>query len=326
MNGKSVGIARRPDPGRKTMSDRERILVIVEPDVHPSEVVTRATWLASLANCDLELVLCDPDIGALREGFFVSNEARDIADKIRTAQHEMIEDLAGPPRAAGLEVTTDVLEERPISDAVLHRAININPRFVVKGTQYHSAAERSIFVDTDWQLVRSCPYPLWLVKPHEIREKPIIVAAVDPTHSHDKPARLDQIIVESALGIGRASKGEVHLLHTYHRLIGIGREATKTFKPIELPIEELSEKIQREHREKLDALADANGVDAEHTHQLPGDTKEILPTFVRAHAADLVVMGALARWGLRRAILGSTAEKVLDHLPCDILIVRLDDD
>jgi nucleotide-binding universal stress UspA family protein len=33
-------------------------------------------------------------------------------------------------------------------------------------------------------------------------------------------------------------------------------------------------------------------------------------------------MGALARWGLKRAILGSTAEKVLDHLPCDILIVR----
>jgi nucleotide-binding universal stress UspA family protein len=34
-------------------------------------------------------------------------------------------------------------------------------------------------------------------------------------------------------------------------------------------------------------------------------------------------MGALARWGLKRMVIGSTAEKVLDHLPCDILIVRL---
>ena len=308
------------------MSDRERILVIVEPDVHPSEVVARATWLARLTSCDLSLVLCDPDIGVLREGFFVSNEARDIAEKIRVAQREMIEDLAGPPREAGIDVTTDVLEDRPIADGVLHLAVDLNPRFVVKGTQYHSTAERSIFVDTDWQLVRSCRYPLWLVKPHEIREKPVIVAAVDPTHSHDKPASLDQIIVESALDIGRAAQGEVHLLHTYHRLIGVGREATRTFKPIELPIEELSEKIQREHREKLDALANANGIDAEHTHQLPGDTKELLPTFARTKSADLVVMGALARWGLKRAILGSTAEKVLDHLPCDILIVRNDDD
>ena len=95
-----------------------------------------------------------------------------------------------------------------------------------------------------------------------------------------------------------------------------------TFKPIELPIEELSEKIKSEHREKLDALASATGVDEKHTHQLPGDTKELLPAFARSKGADLVVMGALARWGLKRAILGSTAEKVLDHLPCDILIVR----
>jgi universal stress protein E len=326
MYDMSTGLARRSYPGRKTMSDSARILAIVEPDVHPSEVVARAAWLAGLTKCDLELVLCDPDIGTLREGFFVSNEARDIAERIRVAQREMIEDLAGPPREAGINVTTDVLEDRPIADAVLQRAVDMNPRFVFKGTQYHSAAERSIFVDTDWQLIRSCRYPLWLVKPHEVRERPVIIAAVDPTHSHDKPASLDQVITEHALAIGSATKGEVHLLHTYHRLIGVGREATRTFKPIELPIEQLSDKIQREHREKLDALAKANDFDEEHTHQLPGDTKEILPTFARTISADLVVMGALARWGLKRAILGSTAEKVLDHLPCDILIVRNNDD
>lgn len=73
------------------------------------------------------------------------------------------------------------------------------------------------------------------------------------------------------------------------------------------------------------ALAAANGIDADHTHQLPGSTRDLLPTFVRTHGADVVVMGALARWGLRRMIIGSTAEKVLDHLPCDILIVRLPD-
>ena len=78
----------------------------------------------------------------------------------------------------------------------------------------------------------------------------------------------------------------------------------------------------RFHRARLDELARSNGIDEKHTHQLPGDTKELLPAFARTQGADLVVMGALARWGLKRAILGSTAEKVLDHLPCDILIVR----
>ena len=44
--------------------------------------------------------------------------------------------------------------------------------------------------------------------------------------------------------------------------------------------------------------------------------------FVRTHKVGLVVMGALARWSLKRAVIGSTAERVLDSLPCDVLIVR----
>ena len=64
------------------MSDKQHILAIVEPDVHPAQVVRRAAWLAKLEDCDLTLLLCDPDVGALREGFFVSNEARDIAARI----------------------------------------------------------------------------------------------------------------------------------------------------------------------------------------------------------------------------------------------------
>ena len=291
------------------MSDNDRILVVIEPDIHPDTVIERATWLAGITRCSLDLVLCDPDVGALREGFFVSNEARDIAEKIRAAQRELIDDIAETARAAGVEVSTEVLEERPIADGIIHRVVDANPRFVIKGTQFHSAAERSIFVDSDWQLVRACPCPLWLVKPHAMREKPVIVAAVDPTHSHDKPAALDQVIVDMAQAVAGATGGDVHLLHTYHRLIGVGREATRTFKPIELAVDELSKKIQHEHRERLDELARANDIDPEHTHQLPGDTKELLPTFARTHGADLVVMCALARWGLKRAVIGSTAER-----------------
>ncbi len=67
------------------MSENEKILVVVEPDNHPHEVVNRASWLAQLASCDLHLVLYDTDAGALSRGIFVSNETRDLARQIRTA-------------------------------------------------------------------------------------------------------------------------------------------------------------------------------------------------------------------------------------------------
>jgi universal stress protein E len=305
------------------MSESRKILAIVEPDSLPQEVVRRATWLAGLYDCDIELLLCDPNIGPLGESLFLSNEAAEIKKRIQAAQNEILDELATIARDAGVSVGTAILEQRPIADGILDRALAIEPRFVVKGIEYHSVAERSIFVDTDWQLIRGCMYPLWLVKPHEMHDEMRIVASVDPTHSHDKPAALDQVIVNAANDIAKRANGDVHLLHTYNRLIGVGNEATFTFKPIILPIEELDEKIQKEHREQLDALANANNFDADHVHQLPGKTSEILPAFVRAHNMDLVVMGAIARWGIKRAIIGSTAERVMDMLPCDVLIARV---
>jgi universal stress protein E len=38
--------------------------------------------------------------------------------------------------------------------------------------------------------------------------------------------------------------------------------------------------------------------------------------------ADLVVMGAVSRSGLKRVFIGNTAERVLNDLPCDVLVVK----
>ena len=307
------------------MTSNNAILAIIEPDIHPFEVVERAAWLARIYGGSVDLLLCDPDVGPLHSGWYLSNEAKEIGEHISAAQTAMIEELADNVRATDIEVTTGILDDRPIAEAIVNQVNERRPRILVKGTHYHSSAERAIFVDTDWQLVRSCPCPLYLVKPKEVRDNPVIVAAVDPTHSHDKPATLDQSIVSQALDIAAKTNGEVHLLHTYHRLTGVGSEATRTFKPIKIPMDELDQRIRAEHREKLDALAASNGIEPDHVHQLPGRTRELLPLFARTEGADIVIMGALARWGLKRAILGSTAERVLDHLPCDVLIVRLEE-
>jgi universal stress protein E len=306
------------------MSDKDRILVVVEPDNSPEAIVKRAIWVARLLGCELDLLLCDSSVSMLGDGFFVSNEAKEIGRRIREVQKETIDELAEDARIEGIAVTTDVLTERPIADGVLARALESNPCFVMKGTHYHSVAERAIMVDADWQLIRSCPYPLWLIKAGDFQEEPVIVAAVDPTHEHDKPAALDQAIVDAARSIAGPAAGDLHLLHTYERLIGVGSEVSKTFKAIKLPIDEIDKRMQEEHRKALDAFAGKNGFDDKHVHQLPGRTREILPTFARAKGADLVVMGALARWGIKRMVIGSTTERVLDHLPCDVLVVRAD--
>jgi universal stress protein E len=92
-----------------------------------------------------------------------------------------------------------------------------------------------------------------------------------------------------------------------------------------LPIDEIDARTEKKHREALDALAEANAIPADQVHQLPGKTEQGLPVFSRTQGASLMVMGALARWGLKRMIIGSTAERTIDHLACDVLVVRLGD-
>ena len=307
----------------KSMADKDTILAILEIDSDPDNLIDRVTWIAQSFDYRVHLVLFEPENGALLGGFAISNEAEAIRQELQLAQDEIAASYADKLRDNGVEVTTSVLRQRPLDDGIQAIAMSVKARVIVKAIRFHSTAERSILVDTDWQLMRTVPYPLWFVKSDKMPENPAIVAAVDPSHAHDKPAALDREITQTANAVAKAVDGEVHLLHTYERLAGIGKAANRTFKPVKLPIDEIDARIKAEHRNALDTLAADCGIDADHTHQLPGRTQEILPAFARSQNAGLVVMGALARWGVKRMLIGSTAERVIDHLPCDVLIVRL---
>ena len=303
------------------MSDT--VLAIIELDRFPEEVTRRAAWLARLYGCSLQLLLSDPTVGVLRSKLVISNEAKRISEAITAAQEQILEELTMQANGGGnLSIHTSISHERPASDAIIAAAIEVGPRFVVKGTHYHSPAERATFAEVDWQLIRKLDYPLWLVKPDGWDDSPTIVAAVDPTHAHDRTGTLDQRIVDLSKSLAEKTGGELHLLHTYQRLVEIGAYAMFKFKPVKVPVEELDENIKIQHRELLDKLAAANDIAPEFVHQLPGRTQDLLPTFARANGANVVVMGAVSRAGLKQRAVGSTAEQVLDHVPCDILIAR----
>ena len=302
---------------------KDTILAILELGSDADNLINRAGWIARSFNYNVHLVMFEPEDGALLGGFALSNEADTIRQALQRSQEEIVEDHAATLRDMGIDVMTSVLRQRPLDDGIMAIAMSVKARMIVKAIRFHSIAERGILVDTDWQLMRVSPYPLWFVKSGPMPENPVVVAAVDPSNAHDKPAALDREIVQTANAVARETNGDVHLLHTYERLSGIGKEANRTLQPIKLPIDEIDARIRAKHRKALNSLAEDCGIDVDHTHQLPGRTREILPSFARSRGAGLVVMGALARWGIKRMLIGSTAERVIDHLPCDVLIVRL---
>jgi universal stress protein E len=298
------------------------ILAIVEFERFPLEVATRAARIAKLYGCDLKLVLSDPTISFLRSSFMISADSKQMADNVQVAQQEEIERLVESVAEYGVNVSTQVIQDRPAVDSIVALALEIEPFVVVMGTTYHSPAERATFTFNDWQLIRKLDRPLWLVKKRDWNEKPVVVAAIDPMHPDDEEDALTQAIVSSASSLAARAGGTLSLLHTYEVLEEVSSWTKFAVKPLKVPVDELQAEMEAEHRRRIDAVAAKHEIDADNIHMLPGRTREILPAFARKQNADLVVMGAVARSGLKRKVIGSTAEHVLDHVPCDVLIER----
>jgi universal stress protein E len=57
-------------------------------------------------------------------------------------------------------------------------------------------------------------------------------------------------------------------------------------------------------------------------HVVAGKAAEAIPETARETGCAILVMGAVSRSGLKRVFIGNTAERVLDGLPCDVLVVK----
>lgn len=55
-----------------------------------------------------------------------------------------------------------------------------------------------------------------------------------------------------------------------------------------------------------------------------GSTYDTIVQYAKDNAIDMIVIGTHGRTGLRHVLLGSVAERVVQHAPCSVLTVRAD--
>jgi universal stress protein E len=271
----------------------------------------RAAWLAKQAGARLELFACDYDPD-LDHGHVTTVWQNDSGprERLLLRRRSQLEELAAPLRKQGIEVTVDVVWDHPFELAISQKAAAHDYWLVAKDTHHHNLIQRTLLTNVDWHLIRECPVPLLLVKDRKLAAEPNVLAAVDPVNEHDKPAALDDRIFTFAADLARVLRGHLHLVHAYSTPMGA-----------ELP-PDIVKVIAQEHRVAMQKFLDRHAVLGGHPHLYEGLAHESLQKAATEHAADFVVMGAVARRGLKRLFIGSTAERVLDRLPCDLLIIK----
>ena len=69
-------------------------------------------------------------------------------------------------------------------------------------------------------------------------------------------------------------------------------------------------------------LADKAGIARSRCHIRMGEVADRLSAFTRRSGTAVVIMGAVSRSALARLFIGNTAERALDQLSCDVLVVK----
>ncbi|MGH8580528.1 MAG: universal stress protein [Gammaproteobacteria bacterium] len=218
-----------------------------------------------------------------------------------------LKELAGPLIRSGLSVSVDALWSRHTYDAIMTKIAALQPDLVIKATQHDSTLRRTLFNYTDWHLIRHCSAPLLLAKKECDWQSRRVLACVDPSHPHSSAETLDYEIIEAAHLLAYQTRGE---LHVFHAIEPIARPLTKP------------EQLYEEHRELLGGLIRPYGVSEQRLHIVHGQPTHTLLPVVEQLGADLVVMGAVSKGTLETLFVGHTAEKILDDLHCDILVVK----
>jgi universal stress protein E len=301
------------------MSPIQNILVIVDPTAQQQPAIAKGAVLAKRLAARLDLFVCETMAARdQRLGRFLHLPQGSFEEKLTP----WLEALAEPLRHEGIEVTTEVVTADPLHLALVERVKHTCAELVIKDTHHHTIAQRTFLTNTDWELIRNCPVPLLLVKGAPWSPAHRIGAALDPGHLDDKPRLLDRCILEEAARFAHALSGEVHPIHTYIPAAMIAASVVSVPSlVIDLPADVLAE--ERKHKlEELRTLCSDYHLPEKNIHLETGGVTEVLCRLARDRGIDIMVIGALSRRGLKRLIIGSTAEEVLEQLPCDLLVVK----
>jgi len=306
------------------MKEISKILAVVDPTVKDQPAVGRAAWLAKSSDAELELLVCYYNEYLSGDRLFDSPSLEKAREEVIESHEKYLETLAEPLRADGIMVKTTAVWDHPLYEGIVRCAIESGAGLVVKDTHHHSAVTRALLTNTDWNLIRTCPIPLWLVKPQDLAETPVFVAAIDPMHQHDKPAALDDEILHVSKDYAAKLGGELHAFHSYDPRIAVATATANAYIPVSLPFDEIEKQMHEDHQKRFREITEFHKVDDDKAHLVAGLTHEELPMIADKLKADVVVMGAVARNRWKRLFIGATAERTLEHLPCDLLIIKPD--
>ena len=301
-----------------------RILVAVDHTDHmPINLIHKAAFLAKYSGARIELFHAIADLRPEPPSSHMTQaEVEDWKAEVASFRLRRLERFARSRALEDVSVECTVVWEPSAYKAIVRQAFATHADLVVCGTHRHTIGARMVSESVDWELIRQCPEPLLIVKSRRGYQDCAVVAAVDPFHANAKPANLDVRLVQIGRRYARAFSGNLHIFHAYMPLVPAQTLPMASVAPLIAMPAGLEPLHQQQVERAIDRLAQSARIPKAHRHLQLGRVAPELSTLAKQLRAGLVVMGAVSRSGIQRLLIGNTAERILDDMPCDLLVIK----
>jgi universal stress protein E len=303
----------------------QNILVVIDPTTEEQKALKRAIDLAS------RISTAAPDQQINITAFFsifdfsyemttiLSSGERDSMRQMVIKEKELwLDDIISVTNSS-INITSKVVWHNRPFEAIINQVIDHKYDLVIKGTHQHDKFKSVVFTPTDWHILRKCPCPVLLVKEHEWPEQGNILAALNVGSDEVEHLSLNNTITKQAKNIAQLITANVHLVNSYP-----GTPVNIAIEIPEFDASEYNSAMQAHHKEAMNKHANSFDIPLSNTYVEEGLPETVIEQAALNIDAELVILGTVGRTGISAALIGNTAEQVIDQLNCDVLALKPD--
>jgi universal stress protein E len=301
------------------MENYKNILVIIDPNTNDQKALKRAIELSSKNGAKITAFLSIFDFSYEMTTMLSADEREIMRKTVITDRQQWVDEVIAEYNPDNMAIESKVVWHNRPFEAIINEVIHHSYDIVFKGTHQHDKLKSVIFTPTDWHLLRKCPSPLLMVKDHNWPENGNILAAVNLGNEENEHQSLNDKIATQAKRFAGLMKAHTYFVNSFP-----GTPVNIAIEIPEFDSNEYNASMLEHHKKAMAKFASKYGVPENNTIVEEGLPEDVISEVAHRIDAELVILGTIGRTGISAALIGNTAEHVLDQLNCDVLALKPD--
>ena len=282
---------------------KTRLFVIIDPTATHQVALVKALLIAKLGSCHIHAFLCTYK-DMKQAGEYASR--RDFKRSTMEQATDWLEQLMQPCKVSGVPYTTEVTWNSKWVDSTIRAIEKSGCDLMIKSSFHHSKARRFFSTTSDYKLMHRCVCPILFTHQGQEWKTDRMLACLDLVSGDPQHMRLNNVIFRDARAFANIVGMDLYIACAY----------TDAIDGEHLPLKTHGHDVTRAQ------LGELYDVKSERVLLRQGNAVETLKAICNEIEPSIVIMGTLARTGIRGKLIGNTAEKLIDIVDADLLIVN----